>query len=104
MIDVDFLEKSDGNYSFTNSYFELWYKLLYPNSFALHRPEAAADFASEFIHAVAEAAKAEFVKAAMLHCRENNYGISMDIAYARECVPGSNGSYREMAIPIPLME
>ena len=87
LIDVDFLEKSDGNYSFTNSYFELWYKLLYPNSFALHRPEAAADCAADFIQAVAVAAKTEYVKAAMLHCRENNYGFSMDIAYARECVP-----------------
>lgn len=87
LIDSEFLEKTDGNYSFTNSYFELWYELLYPNSFALHRPEAAADFAAEFIQAVAESAKVEFVKAAMLHAKENNYGLSRDIAYFHDCIP-----------------
>ena len=38
--------------------------------------------AAEVIQAVDESAKAEFVKAAMLHAKENNYGLSRDIAFS----------------------
>jgi hypothetical protein len=84
LIDSDFLEKKDGNYSFTNSYFELWYKLLYPNSFVLLRPEYNPELADKFIKATEELAKREFIKAAICHAREDNYGLSIDLAYAYE--------------------
>lgn len=87
LIDSGFLEKKDSNYSFTNSYFELWHKLLYPNSSALHRTEYVPNLTDKFIHATEDLAKKEFVKTAMCHAYENNYGFPVYVTYAGNCTP-----------------